>query len=385
MDKQKVIAVDGRFFATAGPGRYTKDIIEHLEQIDQKNKYIVFLRSAAFKTYVPKNRNFTKVLADYPWYSWSEQIFFLFRILSYNPDLLYVPHFNIPVLYPGKLVTAIPDLIMHTFSTEAGTTLWKPYFRFKKFVYKFVVLWAVLRTYRNICPSNDVRDDFIKYYPFVDKNKFIVSYEGIDPDLLEDISVSRAESVLKKYNVTKPYLLYVSSMYEHKNVSSLVKAFKILVDKYRYQGQLVIIGKKDKFSERIFSLVKELSLADRIVMPGQKNFIPDEEVTAFRKMSQLYVFPSLKEGFSLTPLEAQYFEIPCVISNIPCHKEIYDDSVVYFNPTNVKDIAEQISNVLLDKKLQKGLIAKGKENIKKYDWTNTAKDTLDVFNALLQS
>jgi len=383
MNKQHRIAIDGRFFGTAGPGRYTKAIIEHLEKIDLDNEYIIFLRKSGFATYHPKNKNFIKILADYPWYSWTEQILFLLKILKYNPDLLYVPHFNIPVLYPGRLVTAIPDLIMHTFSTEAGTTLWKPYFRFKKFIYKLVVLWTVLRTYKNICPSNDVKEDFIKYYPFVNKNKFMVSYEGIDPDLLKDISASYVKDTLNTYHIKSPYLLYVSSMYEHKNVTRLVEAFKILVDKYSYKGNLVLIGKNDKFSKRLHDLIKSLGLEDRIILPGMQRFVTDEEVCAFRKEATLYVFPSLKEGFSLTPLEAQYYEIPCVISDIPCHREIYGDSVKYFDPFDIKEIAKSINNLLEDGETQKELIKKGKDNIKKYDWINTANDTLKIFKEVL--
>ena len=135
MNKTKTIAIDARFYDVAGPGRYTKSIIDHLQIIDNTNKYIIFLQKKAFDQFNPTNKNFIKVLADYPWYSFSEQTLFLIKILKYNPDLLYVPHFNIPILYPKKIVTAIPDLIMHSFSTQAGTTLPKPYFLFKKIIY----------------------------------------------------------------------------------------------------------------------------------------------------------------------------------------------------------------------------------------------------------
>ncbi|EKD95460.1 MAG: hypothetical protein ACD_24C00483G0001, partial [uncultured bacterium] len=85
------------------------------------------------------------------------------------------------MLYPGKLVTAIPDIIMHSFSTERGTTLPKFYFRFKKWVYKIVVYWAVKRSFKVIVPSQDVKADFIKAYPTVSPDKFVVAYEGVDP------------------------------------------------------------------------------------------------------------------------------------------------------------------------------------------------------------
>src|SRR4030042_4733922 len=187
MHKSYRIGVDARIFGAAGPGRYTKAIVEQLEKIDKTNEYIIFLRKENYDLFNPVGTNFKKVLADYTWYSWNEQIGFLFKVLSFKLNLFYVPHFNIPVLYVGKLVMAVPDIIMHKFSTDAGTTLWKPYFKFKKFIYRLVVPWALLRAAKNIVPSNDVLNDLMTEFPFISKNKYVVAYEGIDPVLLKAV------------------------------------------------------------------------------------------------------------------------------------------------------------------------------------------------------
>jgi glycosyltransferase involved in cell wall biosynthesis len=114
------------------------------------------------------------------------------------------------------------------------------------------------------------------------------------------------------------------------------------------------------------------------------NYVTDAEIVALRKAASVYVFPSLKEGFSLTPLEAQAMGLPCAISDIPCHKEIYGDSVQYFDPYNVEDIAEKVNAILTDDNLKNSLRAKGLENIKKYDWKKTASITYSVFNDVLK-
>ncbi len=377
----KRIGLDCRFYDEAGPGRYVNNIVKHLEQVDLENEYIVFLRPRGFEAYKPQNPNFKKVLADYKWYTWSEQIPFLFLLLKYNLDLFYVPHFNIPVLYPKKIVTAIPDIIMHSFSTEAGTTLPKPYFRFKKFVYKMVVWWAVFRSKKVIVPSQDVLNDFKKVYPQISTDKYVLAYEGVDPNYLDTDLTS--EEVLKQIGVEKPFLLYVSSAYEHKNLPRLVDAFEILINKYNYQGKLLLVGKRDKFSEKIATLVNSKHLESKILLPGLNEYISDKMVVALRRAAQLYVFPSLKEGFSLTPLEAQVQGLPCVISDIPVHREIYDDSVVYFDPLNVDDIAAKINLALSDTDLQKSLIKKGYEQVKKFSWLDTAKITFSVFQKFI--
>lgn len=382
MEKGKKIGIDARFYGKAGPGRYTKNIIKHLEKVDKKNKYFVLLKKDNFDDYVPINPNFSKVLADCPWYSWQEQTSFLFKVLSLNLDLYYVPHFNIPVLYPKKIVTAIPDMIMHTFSTEKGTTLWKPYFKFKKLVYKLVFKWSVIRSFRVIVPSEEVLRDFGTVYSEISSSKFVVATEGIDPELMS-IKIDDPKKTLEKYKIKKPFILYLSSMYEHKNVPRLLEAFKMLIEKYGFKGNLILVGKKDKFSERIQELVGEMKLGDRVLMPGMNTFVSDAETVALRKEAEAYVFPALKEGFSLTPLEAQYYGLPCVISDIACHKEVYGDSVLYFDPYNVQDIVSKINDILTDKNLRENIVKKGYERTKIYDWIHTAEKTLEVFNQAL--
>ena len=128
-----------------------------------------------------------------------------------------------------------------------------------------------------------------------------------------------------------------------------------------------------------------MELEDRVLMPGMNTFVSDYDSVALRKEAEAYVFPALKEGFSLTPLEAQYYGLPCVISDIACHKEVYEDSVLYFDPLDVEEMAEKMNEILQNKILREELIKKGYERTKLYSWTNTAEITLGVFNDALKS
>jgi len=84
----------------------------------------------------------------------------------------------------------------------------------------------------------------------------------------------------------------------------------------------------------------------------------------------------------LTPLEAMAVGLPTVISDIPCHREIYGDASYYFDPNEAESIASKINDVLKDEQLQQSLKRKGHELLNKYSWTETAKITLDIFNQL---
>ena len=379
----KTIGIDARFWGEAGPGRYTKALIQHLEKVDNKNKYIIFLREKGFDSYKPKNPNFKKVLAHYKWYSFEEQIPYLFKILKHNLDLYYVPHFNIPILYPRKLVTAIPDIIMHTFSTNRATTHPGLKFQLKKWAYHLVMWVAVRRSEKIIVPTKVVKESFLEYYPFLKPEKIVIAPEGIDPDFAKDTSEEFEKKALEKYGIGERFLLYVSSMYRHKNVPKLIDAFEKLKTGHDYPGQLVLVGKKDYFSEQIGEYVKKKGMEDSVLLPGLQTYVEDQEVTTLRKNAEAYVFPSLQEGFSLTPLEGMIWGLPAVISDIPCHKEVYGDSVVYFDPESVEDMVEKIAKVLEDKKLRETLVQKGHKRVEMYDWRKTAEITHEVFKNCL--
>jgi len=380
--KPKTIAVVARFYGEAGPGRYVKNVLKHLEQLDSVHKYVVFVREKGSRLYSVSSGNFSKVLAEFPWYSWSEQFGFLLKILRFKPNLLYVPHFNIPVFYPGRLVTAIPDIIMHSFSTEGGTTLPKFYFRFKKFMYKLVISWAVFRSFKVIVPTNEVKKEFLRTFTFTKESKYVVAYEGVDEDFL--VSSTDINELKKRIGITGDYILHVGSMYSHKNVDKLLEAFSDVLDKKHSDLQLVLVGKKDKYSWLVSQKVEELGLSGKVLLPGESFYVSDTEVVALRKNALFCVFPSLKEGFSLTPLESQAVGLACAISDIPVHREVYGDSVLYLNPNDRNDISAKISQLLVDPNLVKTLVEKGTKKVQEYSWTSTAAKTLEVLEEALK-
>lgn len=383
------IGIDARFFGKAGPGRYTKNIVEHLEKVDQENDYVIFLTREGYDSYQPQNKNFKKVLADYMWYSFAEQTSFLAEIIKQKLDLYYVPHFNIPILYPKKIVTAIPDMTMHTYSTEKGTTLPLWYFKIKKVVYKLVFWWAVFRSYKVIVPSKTVLEEFIEHIKGIPKNKYVLAYEGVDPDFQK--THPDPEQVLEKYGVDRDFILSVGSMYEHKNVEGLIEMYKILKSEYGYKGQLVLASKRDKFSGGIYEKVKQEGLGGDILVLAFKDpqtesdiVVSDEEIIALRMEAQAYVMAAFKEGFSLTALEGMAVGLPAALSDIECHREVYGDSVLFFDPYKPEDIAEKVNTLITDEGVRKDYIQRGYDQIKVYDWHKTAQITLDVFKQALK-
>lgn len=173
------IVIDGRFYGleNAGLGRYTINLINELQKLDDKNEYLVLLRKKYFNQ-LNFNSNWKKILVDINHYSLEEQTKLPKLIKNLKPDLVHFLHFNVPVFYKGKFIVTIHDLLMHKQKGLEATTLTLSKYFLKRLGYKFVFGYAVKKAVKIIVPSRAVKDG-VAYYYKLDPQKIIVTYEGI--------------------------------------------------------------------------------------------------------------------------------------------------------------------------------------------------------------
>ena len=193
------------------------------------------------------------------------------------------------------------------------------------------------------------------------------------------LSLAKVSGVLKNLGIQKPYLLFVGSMYPHKNLSRLIEALGLLIRERGFGGSLVLAGQESYFSRQLRAEVARLGLGSRVQFPALKHPLADEEIAALYAGAEVFVFPSLKEGFGIPPLEAQAVGTPVVASKGSCIPEVCGKGALYFNPVDTADIAAQIQNVLSDQKLRENLIAAGRKNVARFSWKKMAQQTLEVY------
>ncbi len=161
-------------------------------------------------------------------------------------------------------------------------------------------------------------------------------------------------------------MLYTGVWRDHKNLARLIKAFYLLLHKHKIKAQLVITGKPNPYYPEVQQAVEELSLEGDVVFPGM---VPEGDLVTLYQSAQLYVFPSLYEGFGLSLLEAMSCALPVVASNTASIPEICGaGNAVLFDPLNEEDIAEKIYQVYSDEGLQKTLIEHGLKRVKDFSW-----------------
>lgn len=371
------IGIDARFFGVKrkGLGRYTQKLVENLEKVDSENQYFIFLRAENFDEYIPKNQNFQKVLADFNWYSWDEQVKFPKLLNKYKLDLVHFPHFNVPIFYFKKFVVTIHDLTLIHFPTIKNSTL-HPFFYFLKFLaYKMVIKSAIHRSNRIITISKFTKKDILNHYKRIPQEKVIVTYEACEDFCM--MSPNKDEEILARYGIIKPYIMYVGNAYPHKNLERLVFAFEEL-QKVKKDLKLVFVGKEDYFYSRLKTLVEDHKVKNIIFT----DYVPDHDLDVLFHNVSVYVFPSLYEGFGLPPLEAMAKGAPVVSSDHPCMREILDESAYFFNAEDIVRMAEAIDEVLRNESLRNELIAKGYKQVRKYSWKRMAQETKDAYSSI---
>ncbi len=367
------IAIDARMYGPmqGGLGRYIQQLILNLEKIDDQNQYVVLLRQENWTEYYPKKSNFQKILVDIPWYGWKEQIFLPKIIKKLKVDLVHFPHWNVPLLYNDNFVVTIHDLLLLHFPTRHASTLGPIFYWLKNKMFKTTLSHAVQKAKKIITISEFTKQDIIQTLK-INPEKIVTTY--LSP--LEKTADEVPFSIYQKYEINRPYWLYVGVAYPHKNLFKLVDAWEIFCKQHGHTYHLVLTGKKNYFYHQLEKYIQQKNIKGIILT----DFVPDSELPELYRNASLYVFPSLYEGFGLPPLEAMQYDLPVIASNRTCLPEILEEAAVYFDPEDPHAITVAANLVIKDHDTRKNLIAKGQEIIKKYSWEKTAIKTLQIYN-----
>ncbi|HSX32089.1 MAG TPA: glycosyltransferase family 1 protein [Candidatus Saccharimonadales bacterium] len=364
----KHIVIDARV-RRSSTGRYADQLVEHLQDIDHENRYTVLV--APDDNWKMHSPTFTTVPFPFPQFSFNplNELRFAMQLYRLKPDLVHFTMTQQPLLYFGKIVTMTHDLTMLHFIRRGTTPL--PLYWLKKRLYRFLMWWSHRKSQRIIVPAKTIQKELNDYQPFT-KERTIVIYESI--------GVLPTVKPKKPTGVDGDYIMYQGTFFPHKNLDRLVEAFDIVHQK-KPNLSLVMVGKAEINQQELAARIKTHPSKDKIILTG---FLPDEASRWTFEHAQLYVFPSLMEGFSMTALEAMAYGCPVVSSNASVLPEVYGNGAHYFDPLDPTDMASKVLEVLDNPKLQKELIARGHKQVKKYSWKKLAVETYGVYQAVLR-
>lgn len=370
------IGIDARFYGPrtggGGIGRYVAELVNHLQQIDRVNSYVLFLRKENFHECVITNPNFSKRLVDVAWYSVAEQRVMPREILAANVQLMHFPHWNVPLFTRVPFVVTVHDLILLEDPTSARATTQNAFVHGLKYVgFRMAIENAIHRSRHIITVSEYSKASVLRHFR-VKSQKVSVIHHGVSP------AHDTSDVSLGSLGVYEPYVLAVGNAYPHKNLEMLMDAFAEF-HKGNHDVQLVLAGRRDVFSKRLEEYARELGIP-----PHATRFVDlpsDAALETLYRKALVLMFPSRLEGFGFPPLEAMLRGTPVACSNASSLPEVVGKHAWYFAPDDVDGMVTAMERARAGQLADTTTLAAAKRHASGYTWEDTAQKTMEIYGA----
>jgi len=357
-----------------GIGQYAFELLSYLYAINKRPATKVYLQNKPLDDFPGEEKDWTYEIfgPNKLWTLTGLQIRLILEKAAGNcPDVFFTLTHYAPLYMPTPSVIAVMDLSFERF---------KQYFKPADYYQlKYWTKISVQNAARVLTISEFSKTDLCELYD-VDPKKIVVTHLGYDTKRFNpQIKGQLIAGILDKYKIPGDYLLFLGTVQPKKNLKRLIEAFNRLSNK---KLQLVVVGMINEgrggwLYQDVFDLVKTLKLENRVIFTG---YVPDEEVPSLMIGAKAYILPSLYEGFGIPAIEAIAMGVPTVVSRVSSLPEICGPAASYINdPYDVDSIEVALFDVLSLKKVDLEKRMKlGFEWVKRYNWANTARETLEV-------
>ena len=317
-----------------GIGRFSLKIAKHF-----LDKYQVIINENATIHFTEKELKYLKIVnkSISPDYKFRGHIKRLIFTNSLKGNILNLSQLEVSFWNKNQIIV-VHDIIPLLF----------PYYHKKQFHYFKYILPFVLKykTKKIITVSYHTKDLLKKYYD-IPYSKIKVIYNGVDIHYDFDKNY-------KKENI----IFFVGRNSPTKNITNIIKSFEELKKDDRFNDFKLVLGG-----------VGDLSVNKKDIII--KNYLTNEELKYYYKISKVFLFPTLYEGFGFPVIEAMRAKTACIISNRGSLPEIAGNNALIVDPLNVDDIVNALKTILLDENLRKSLEIRGYKHSLKFNWENS--------------
>jgi len=354
----------------AGIGQYTRNLFRALGEIEAVDHVEI-----AEKRWLNKFSH--KVLRRVLYIVWLNTS--LQQYLSNNRiNIAHFTNYLVPFVktHKAKYVVTIHDLT----AWMAPKTLPLGYMIYNR----LAILHAIRRASLVITVSETVKKELLKLLNCARKINIRVIHNAVSPNFrrlsLEERKIRREQ--LKKLGINGKYILFVGTLEKRKNILGLLKAFvrlKQLTKKFQ-ELKLVLVGNQGYGFVEISAYLDRHQLSDSIILT---NYVREDELITLYNLAELFVYPSLYEGFGIPLLEAMACGVPIIANDIPSTREVVNNAAVLVNSNDEETFARTMLKVLENKNLRDELIFKGVERVREFSWDINARKHLEAYKELL--
>lgn len=355
----------------SGIDNYLCNTIEEMIKAGHaKDLYLFHHEKSDLKIYSKTN----DIITPYPPYKFIKNLGVVKAIKNLDLDVFHLPFHWYSLISPfflnskvKKVITIhdiIPILLQKELNLPHVLKLWGPSLKLIK-----------NRVDCIICDSEHTKIDCMNYLN-IPEEKFKVIYLAAQENFKVIDDKSSIKSDLKhKYNIQDPFILYVGIVELRKNIPLLIKSFA-KVKKKGIPHKLVFVGAKSQDLAVFYKLLDKLKLRNDAIFTG---YVADEDMVKFYNLADIFILPSLYEGFGLPVIEAMACGCPVIASNSSSLPEVVGNAGVLIDPNDYRPWVDPIYEILTNDGFKQKLIKKGLKRSKTFSWEKTSKETWQVY------
>ncbi len=357
-----------------GIGVYVKNLLAHLGRIGGRHRYILFYdkRQECVRRR-PAGEAFLECGASLPvgdtFHVW-EQICVPWHVLMKEIDVFHATANMTARFQPSPVVVTIHDT--KPFEETAGS-------RRERWYVHGVQPKALRRAAAIICPSEFTRDRVVERLK-IPGDRIRVVPNGLDPAFRRTEDPAAEEGFRAKYHLQGPFILFTGGETPSKNITRLIRAYARLKRTEKVPHTLVITGIRSP--EVFVDHTREAARLDVDRDVTILGYLSEGELITAYNAAEVFVYPSLMEGFGFPPLEAMACGTPVAASNASSIPEVVGDAALLFDPMNEEEMAAQVHRILTDAALAKELVRKGLERCRLFSWEEAARKNLAVYESV---
>ncbi len=284
------------------------------------------------------------------------------------PDVLFIPAHVFPIIHPKKTVMTVHDV--------AATRFPESYNWFERWYSVWSARYAVKKLWKVVVPSEFTKNELTSDFRLQTSGNISVVHHGYDEKYRVIEDKINIRQILDKYSIAKPFVMSIGRLEHKKNTLRIVEAFeKVKSQLSTVNCQLLLIGKSGFGYSKIKSVIDNSQFKSDIIAPG---WVDEEDIPILMNAAEVFVFPSLYEGFGIPVLEALACRTPVVASRGSSLEEVGGDCALYVDPEKPEEIANAIIELMQNDKLRMKKVELGMERVKEFSWEKCAKETLDI-------
>ncbi len=284
-------------------------------------------------------------------------------------DLLHSPHYTMPLRAGIPVVVTFHDMTFFLYP-EYHTLV-------KRFFFPVMIRQSAARAAALLAVSESTRQDAIRLLK-IPPQKISTTRLGYDPQYVRIEDPAYLEQVRRKYHLPAHFLLHVGTLEPRKNHSTLLKAFDIIAQS-NAEIALVLVGGAGWNARQIAQQIKTLRHGKRIHWLG---YADSHDMPALYRLAEVFVYPSIYEGYGLPVLEAMACGAPTITSTVSSMPEIIGDAGLLVSPENPAELSAAIARLLEDKVFAAELTQKAQIRAKEFTWRKTAEQTLHIYGQI---